>query len=281
MSGIAGFRNPGCYANALRDCSSKLTLEHSLVPKHVLRNSKSREILVTGQEWQTQDVMTVGANSLASKVLCEAHNGRLSPLDVQFGRLHRHVVSSARYLTSGAPHEFIFNGHDIERWMLKSLCGWIAARPSKGRRRFEISPGWLMILFGLAPMPADCGLYVGVTGIDTAPSIPHHPMIPPERARDGMAFTPRYEVVPSMVLDEPCTTFFTGCDHAFNGLQLTLSMTPLDSHKPTRRLMWRPSELRWYLDGSDHPATSLRFQWQQGSGRTVALRTRLESVSRT
>jgi hypothetical protein len=121
---------------------------------------------VQGFTWLGSDgTAKVAASRLVSKVLCKRHNEALSPLDARTGQLFRQLQAADQFLQggSGTFELYLANGHDLERWLLKMLCGMVAADvidvvPVARPWRPPIE--WLRILFGGAPFPAGWGLYV-------------------------------------------------------------------------------------------------------------------------
>jgi hypothetical protein len=105
--------------------------------------------------------------SVASNVLCKRHNEALSPLDHvarRFFEAFDKIAKSFRAVPiTNNGRTFLFNGHDIERWMLKTLCGFVASRnaATKSARitgwRPEVK--WLKILFGEEPFAPQWGLH--------------------------------------------------------------------------------------------------------------------------
>jgi len=103
---------------------------------------------------------------LTGKILCRRHNVGLSSLDAIAARLferidqfHHEIVESALKYQN---RFFLFNGHDIERWMLKTLCGAVVSGNAEirtGESNWRPSVEWLRILFGEERFPARCGLY--------------------------------------------------------------------------------------------------------------------------
>jgi hypothetical protein len=59
---------------------------------------------------------------------------------------------------------FGFNGHDIERWMLKPLCGFVYSKNSESQsgriENREPSYQWLEFLFGHNELSAGLGLHI-------------------------------------------------------------------------------------------------------------------------
>ncbi len=162
-----GIRNDGCYAAALADCSADISREHYVSHALLKLLSIDGKVTIDGSPWQDSGVVgRVSAPSLTGKILCHRHNLSLSPLDAVASRLfkridqfHHEIVDSAR---KNASRFFLFNGHDIERWMLKTLCGAVVSGNAEIRtREWNWIPPleWLQILFGEEPFPARCGLY--------------------------------------------------------------------------------------------------------------------------
>ena len=99
-----------------------------------------------------------------SKILCERHNSALSPLDAISARLFQ-AFDEGGEGASGKRALYLFSGHDLERWLLKVLCG-VAC--SKGlmldtEADLSIPKEWLEILFGHAEFPNEQGLYVCIS----------------------------------------------------------------------------------------------------------------------
>ena len=116
-------RHPRCYAKELGGCSSKLTLEHYLshAIQKVLAGPEGMIKIRAGTEERT-----VPAKTLGCKVLCEAHNNALSPLDDVGLRFFTALRMLGPSLEGGAAADltlFGVNGLDVERWMLKLLIG--------------------------------------------------------------------------------------------------------------------------------------------------------------
>ena len=87
-----------------------------------------QRIELRGLSWMEDDDMhPVPIKTLASNILCKDHNSALSPLDALGKRWMEHlrkVNADINSVTSPRPITILFvNGHDLERWMLKMLCG--------------------------------------------------------------------------------------------------------------------------------------------------------------
>lgn len=152
-----GFSHPRCYAHALNDCSNKLSREHYL--NAILLNSGYEPIItIAGVPWlENREARTISANDLASKVLCERHNNALGGLDAL-------AIKFFRFLGKDHTEEaLLINGHEIERWLLKLLCGAFASGNfvlnSTQTDNWSPSEQWLQILFGSRLIPPGAGLH--------------------------------------------------------------------------------------------------------------------------
>jgi hypothetical protein len=154
----------GCYAAVLNDCSPHLSREHYVTKSLLDYLNKDGSLLVSGFPWMNGQTKNLPPDALAAKVLCERHNSALSPLDDIAVRLfqafdERGVVGSGRLVLR------VFSGHDLERWLLKVLCGLAQKKnlQTDDVCDMSIQRHWLEILFGYSDFPKDIGLYVCVT----------------------------------------------------------------------------------------------------------------------
>lgn len=118
------FSHPGCYASALNDCSRKLSREH-YVSAAVLR-LLGDDHTITNASWlrPRQPSTLMPTSALASKILCQDHNSRLSPLDAcaeEFLTEFLWGVSDMR--PDVECRRSTVDGDLIERWLLKVCCG--------------------------------------------------------------------------------------------------------------------------------------------------------------
>lgn len=151
-----------CYANLLNDCSVKISREH-FVSQNVLEVlDRQGGLRVDGLPWQKAAGPTsISPNAFTSKVLCERHNRALSPLDSIASRLFQSLDEHCA-AGSGQQLLYLFSGHDIERWLLKVLCGLAASRsiPPHVTASTTVPKPWLDTLFGVTDFSAGQGLYV-------------------------------------------------------------------------------------------------------------------------
>jgi hypothetical protein len=150
------------------DCRGRLTKEHYVSENVLSRLTGGGPLKVSGLDYsQPEDVKTIGIDNFASNMLCERHNGVLSDLDGVAGQFFGTFDEINRWLVDSDQPEtrvFLFNGADIERWLLKLLCGALVSGHA-GTRRGRV-PNWLpriewvRFLFGLSDLPAGWGLYL-------------------------------------------------------------------------------------------------------------------------
>lgn len=167
-----GTSHPKCYLSATRNCSDDISAEH-YISKSVLaeleRNGTSK---IAGLPWQNPRTFSVvGTGRLVSKVLCKRHNEALSPLDEEAGRLIETIGNYDRGFNQENPRADItvLCGEELEKWMLKTTCGMVAAKQTARdgvNYNSDISEVWVSILSGQASWPALWGLYAAVpTGV--------------------------------------------------------------------------------------------------------------------
>jgi hypothetical protein len=159
---MTGHAHSGCYATALGDCGSKLTREHYVSESLLNELNRDNNLRVAGFPWQTAGQEKVlRPNALASKILCKRHNDALSSLDAIALRLF-HAFNEEGTSGSGRQLLFLFNGSDLERWILKVLCGLAHSGNlmRRGGTAVSIPNQWLEILFGYIDFPDGQGLYV-------------------------------------------------------------------------------------------------------------------------
>jgi hypothetical protein len=150
-----------CYAASLEDCSLKLSREH-YISESLLRELDSNESLsVSGFHWQPEgEQKSLSPKALSAKILCERHNAALSKIDSIAVRLFR-AFDEEHVLGSRSHALYLFSGGDIERWLLKSLCGFAYTGGSADdNRNIKIPKDWLDILFGRAEFSNGQGLYI-------------------------------------------------------------------------------------------------------------------------
>ncbi|MDT5304296.1 MAG: hypothetical protein QOG79_8023, partial [Mycobacterium sp.] len=127
-----GLSVDGCYAALTKDCKGKLSNEHWLSKGVLVDASDGKVVRIGGLPWQDNGgIDDLSPKTLGSNVLCERHNGALSPLDAHAA--HALKVMDDFYLEQisredlGGSHIDLVHGEQLERWLLKMLWGATAA----------------------------------------------------------------------------------------------------------------------------------------------------------
>ncbi|MBI4818894.1 MAG: SEC-C domain-containing protein [Deltaproteobacteria bacterium] len=154
-----------CYAAPLGGCTGSLSREHYF-SKNLLQSLTNAGVVEPrGLFSGPNDPKKIGINSLTAKILCEGHNSVLSPLDMVGGRFFEvfHRIHATPWSPRSESFE-LFSGHDVERWMLKTMLGFAKSgiAPDQGRRvrlsaAFEVQ--LLRHVFEGVPLPEGAGLY--------------------------------------------------------------------------------------------------------------------------
>lgn len=152
--------NNKCYAHPLNDCSKKISREHYVSKNLLVYLNKDKDLRVKGLPWAKHEYKVVPPDALTSKILCERHNSILSILDNSALRFFN-ALNEGNLKQRPSKEFFLFSGHDIERWLLKILCGFIASNnlPLVGNDEAHILNEWLDILFGYSDFSNGQGLY--------------------------------------------------------------------------------------------------------------------------
>lgn len=163
-----GIVNQRCYARVFRDCSEKISREHYVSEGILKILNQNNALTVKGFPWLEKDVGKILTPScLVGNILCERHNNALSPLDavaIRFFKAFNQIEQEfADENTANNETVFLFNGQDIERWMLKTLFGIIC---SKNALTYEAKiinwapkTTWLNMLFGTQKFQFNCGIH--------------------------------------------------------------------------------------------------------------------------
>lgn len=150
-----------CYASQLKDCGRKRSREHYISESLLHHLNQNSDLRVEGLPWTQGKSKRISPNALTAKILCERHNAALSPLDgmaVHFFKAFDEEGAQG----SGRQLLHLFNGHDIERWLLKVLCGITYSKNLlfDSDTDTTIPEYWLEILFGREQLPKHQGLYI-------------------------------------------------------------------------------------------------------------------------
>jgi hypothetical protein len=120
---------------------------------------------IGGLPWQQRETWEIRpTDRLAAKVLCTRHNQAVSPLDAEAGRFIETIGAFDRGFNQESPHAEIalFCGEELEKWMLKTVCGMAAAgQLARGgdKLKLDVPDPWVSILSGESDWPPMWGLY--------------------------------------------------------------------------------------------------------------------------
>jgi hypothetical protein len=154
MPDPAPFQNPDCYARELGGCSTQINREH-YVSEGILElieepdGTRSRTVRSYGLSFLAGESRILGVAGLTAKILCKTHNEALSPFD-SAGKAFYCAVDRLNASTApAAPAEVLtVSGDDLERWMLKTLCGGLYSgnfmvKPGEGMKDVAPPRAWL------------------------------------------------------------------------------------------------------------------------------------------
>jgi hypothetical protein len=239
-STITGFSHPRCYANGDADCSQTISKEHFISEVLLRRIELDGLSKVAGLAWQSpQTFNKIATKGLASHILCDRHNSRLSNLDAKIGMLVDDIQSIDRgRLKTG--QSVRTDGPNIERWMLKCLVGLSVS----GNIKNQVKPECVDLLFERLAWPGAWGLYFDTNNT----TIYHTDAIRIETMADGNG----------LVL---ATKFF------LQGLPFILLLGRPD--EPSAFGIWRPARILFQLPSTQ---AKLIIRWKgPASGKTVQL----------
>jgi hypothetical protein len=159
-----GYSHPKCYVGPLSGCGLEIEREH-YISESVLKALGDGLLEVNGMPWQS------GAPTSFDRKPPRAHPVRSAQSVAEPSRQTRRTILSDRasrregphraYPQAEAPSWSVFNGHDLERWLLKTLLGMLAAKclmdggePLLG----GTDVATLNVLFGTSSWPTHCGI---------------------------------------------------------------------------------------------------------------------------
>lgn len=158
-------KHQGCYLGGLGSCSSKLSREHLISRAVLLVLEKGGGLEAGGLPWMHDDRQAITVDTIVAKCLCTSHNSALSRLDTNAARFFR-AIHECELLHDGKPRHYMFSGHDIERWLLKTTAGMAASRnlSTHGSRdvrlgQFVPSVDVALLLQNIRAWPQTAGLY--------------------------------------------------------------------------------------------------------------------------
>jgi hypothetical protein len=119
-------RHESCYLKGANSCCSKISGEH-LISEAVLRILAEQELEISGYPWLKGGKKRLRFKNLTANCLCKTHNSALSSLDAAGGRFFE-AIQKCGTGDIGPTHNFLISGHDLERWMLKTLGALVASK---------------------------------------------------------------------------------------------------------------------------------------------------------
>jgi hypothetical protein len=102
-------------------CDTKISGEH-LISHSVLKVLAEKQVEVSGTPWlKPGDKKMLPFSALTTNALCQRHNSLLSPID-SVGAALFEAIQKCGTTDTGPGLLFLLSGHDVERWMLRSLA---------------------------------------------------------------------------------------------------------------------------------------------------------------
>lgn len=113
--------NKKCLFAYRRSCSPKITREHYISSSvlRLLNNVGLKNLKISGFR-NSKEFKSIAIKGMTAKILCRTHNSMFSRLDGEIARLARAIQN---HFEVGEDKEYLFSGHDIERWLFKVAIG--------------------------------------------------------------------------------------------------------------------------------------------------------------
>ena len=109
-----------CYLSHLQSCESPMSGEHLISKSVISLLARGKGIEVSGLSWMPEGTSKfIGINSFTAKCLCKGHNSRLGTLDDAAAFFFSSLLAS--YENETESRRFVVSGHDLERWLLKTI----------------------------------------------------------------------------------------------------------------------------------------------------------------
>jgi hypothetical protein len=241
-----GVRERKCLFKDTHNCGSGISADHFL-SKAVLTQLTHDKLLFEGPGFSYE--VAPRSDSLTVKRLCKRHNEAVSKLDAQAGRLFRSIHAIGRELAQ--PQEdwqrlHLFNGQDIERWLLKTMCMTYFAARSEINPRTHVLPPYLLDLFYGHPWRVPSGMYVTV--------------------RDPSEHTLRVQLDPSAGISlHALGNVVVGVSVNLSGFTFTLFLVGRGQEMPelVRHCVYRPG---WLIFFRKERRIPIGFVWPEWSG---------------
>jgi hypothetical protein len=118
-TGLTG-RHDRCYMAGTGACDTKISGEH-LISESVLKVLADKQVELSGLPWLKGQKKMLGFGALTTNCLCARHNSLLSPIDT-VGANFFEAIQKSGTTDTGPGLLFLLSGHDVERWLLRSLA---------------------------------------------------------------------------------------------------------------------------------------------------------------
>ena len=162
---MTNYSHSKCYANALNNCSTKISGEHIMSDNILELFEQDKSVKVTGLPFIEKETFNLlSRKSLVANILCTNHNEQVSKYDSEAGKLFRSIIQYDNDFNDINPKTELIkiNGDYIEKWMVKIICGVIASKQiaSNGVRINAILKNiYIDTLFNNIRLPKEWGLY--------------------------------------------------------------------------------------------------------------------------
>ena len=118
-TGLTG-KHANCYMAATGGCDTKISGEH-LISEGVLKILAEKQVELSGVPWLKGQKRMLGFGALTANCLCTRHNNLLFPIDTVGAKLFE-AIQKRGTTDTGRGLLFLLSGHDVERWMPRSLA---------------------------------------------------------------------------------------------------------------------------------------------------------------
>ena len=131
----AGASLERCYMRELASCEAPISGEH-LISESVIEVLRGDgDFTVSGLPWlEAGEIEKLAPKNLTANCLCTKHNSALSPIDNAAALFFSALRECMEAKT--APNPYLLSGHDVERWLLKTLKAMaVSGNLARGREK--------------------------------------------------------------------------------------------------------------------------------------------------
>ncbi|BBZ96175.1 hypothetical protein BRDID11004_29180 [Bradyrhizobium diazoefficiens] len=235
-----------CYMRELHNCEGSISGEH-LISETVIEVLRGEgDFTVSGLAWQEAgEEKRLAPGNLTANCLCRRHNSALSPLDSAAGLFFSGLRECMEEKI--APTPYLFSGHDIERWLLKTLKAMAVSRNlARGRIRL---PGSFQRDIDVIELLDDPSAWSSATGIY---------FIMPAGAR--FVNNPRFRLQPWF---GDAQEEIVGLWASFVGLEFVVMIAApnVSSSPDLKRWLYRPGSIEMSIGNSRR---QIELSWEDG-----------------